>query len=292
MAGGKTKGHLAALFTVVIWGTTFISTKVLLRSFTTIEILFLRFVMGYIALWILKPEVLKLREMKEELLFLFAGLSGVFLYYFLENTAVSYTLASNVGVITSTAALFSAIIARFTLKEEADALERTFVIGFLIAMAGIALISFNGSELHLNPVGDLLALSSAFTWGIYSVLSKKISDLGYPTVQATRRIFMYGLVFMLPMVFLSGIDVEPSALSNPVNFLNLLFLGFLASAACFVTWNYAVRELGAVMTSVYIYAIPVVTVVFSTLILSEPITLLSGSGTILILIGLVISERK
>ena len=74
--------------------------------------------------------------------------------------------------------------------------------------------------------------------------------------------------------------------------LNLLYLGFGASALCFVTWNFSVKVLGAVKTSVFIYLVPVITIIFSAIILKEPVTLMMAAGTILTLLGLFISERK
>jgi drug/metabolite transporter (DMT)-like permease len=73
---------------------------------------------------------------------------------------------------------------------------------------------------------------------------------------------------------------------------NIIYLGLGASALCFVTWNFAVKVLGAVKTSIYIYIVPVITVITSTLILHEKITFLSGMGTVLTLAGLFLSESK
>ena len=111
-------GHLAAIFTIFIWGTTFISTKILLRAFEPVEILFFRFVMGYILLWIMNPHRLPIKSWKQELTFAAAGLTGMTLYYLMENVALTYSQASNVGVIVSIAPVFTAITARIFLKEE------------------------------------------------------------------------------------------------------------------------------------------------------------------------------
>ena len=126
-----------------------------------------------------------------------AGLCGVCLYYLLENIALTFTMASNVGVIISVAPFFTALLSRLFLKQE-ERLNIGFFIGFLVAIAGIALISFNGSALHLNPAGDLLALLAAFIWACYSILTRKISSYGYNTILTTRRVFLYGLLFMIP----------------------------------------------------------------------------------------------
>lgn len=87
-------GHIAALITIMIWGTTFISTKLLLGDFTPIEILFFRFLLGLLALTIVYPKGLKVKDRKQELTFAAAGLCGICLYYLLENTALTCTMAS------------------------------------------------------------------------------------------------------------------------------------------------------------------------------------------------------
>lgn len=291
MESRKTFGHLAALLTIVIWGTTFISTKILLADFQPVEILFFRFVMGFLVLLAAYPRRLKTADYKQELTFVLAGLCGICLYYLLENIALTFTLASNVGVIISVAPFFTAILAHFAMKSE-EKLRSQFFIGFVVAMAGIILISFNGRELELNPLGDLLAVVAALVWACYSILTKKISSFGYPVILSTRRTFFYGILFMIPALFLFDFQADLSRFTNITYLFNIMYLGLGASALCFVTWNFAVKELGAVKTSVYIYMVPVITVVTSVLILHEQLTLLAGIGTILTLIGLFLSECK
>ncbi|AET67906.1 putative permease, DMT superfamily [Desulfosporosinus orientis DSM 765] len=284
-------GHLFAVITIAIWGTTFISTKVLLKAISPIEILFLRFTIGLIVLTLVYPQRLKIKKRKQELYFVAAGLCGVTLYYLLENIALTYTFASNVGVIISIAPFFTAILAHLFL--DGEKLKPQFLVGFLIALVGIFLISFNGhSVFKLNPFGDILAVLAAAVWAAYSILSKKISGFHYNTIQTTRRIFFYGLVFMLPALFIFGFNPIINLLIQPVNLFNILFLGLGASALCFVTWNSAVKILGAVKTSVYIYMVPVITVVTSIIILQEKITSITVFGIVLTLAGLFISENK
>ena len=159
-------------------------------------------------------------------------------------------------------------------------------------MIGIALISFNGSKLELNPVGDLLALLAALVWACYSILTRKIGSFGYNTILTTRRVFFYGILFMIPALFLFDFYWDIARFAKPVYLFNIIYLGLGASALCFVTWNFAVKLLGAVKTSVYIYMVPVITVVTSVLILHEQITVTAGAGTVLTLAGLFLSESK
>ncbi|WP_433707039.1 DMT family transporter [Paenibacillus illinoisensis] len=286
-----TAGHLLALLTILIWGTTFISTKILLIDFTPVEILLFRFLIGYVVLFLICPRVMRISTIREELLFMAAGLCGVTLYFLIENIALVFTLASNAGVIVSIAPFFTAVLAHFFLKDEP--LSRQFVVGFAIALTGIVIIAFHGSySLQLNPLGDLLAFVAPAVWAIYSVLMRKIGDLHYHTIGATRKVFFYGLLFMLPALFLFEFHLDMERLADLSNLSNLLFLGVGASALCFVTWNRAVSLLGAVKTSVYIYLVPVITLFASALLLHEPITWITMLGAVLTLLGSILSERK
>lgn len=290
MMHDKRLGRLAALVTIAIWGTTFIATKLLLEDFTPVEILFLRFALGLLALLAADPHPLRGTTRRQELTFAAAGLCGVCLYYLLENVALTHTLASNVGVILSTSPFFTAILTRFV--EKGAPLRARFAAGFAVSMAGICLISFGGARLELHPTGDLLALAAALLWACYSVLSRRISEFGYPTVRTTRRVFAYGLLCMLPALAGFGFRPDPARLVQPGNLFGILFLGLGASALCFVTWGFAVRALGAVTTSVYIYMVPVITVVTSVLVLRERITGPAAFGVLLTLAGLLLSEDR
>lgn len=289
MTNELTKGHIAAIFTVAIWSTTYISTKILLVSFDPVEIMVYRFIIGFLALLLFAGRPMKLQKKSHELLFILAGICGVALYFTLQNLALTYTYASNTGVVISTAPFFTAILTHLLMKNE-DRLHVNFFVGFVVAMAGIILISFNGARMQLNPLGDFLTVLAAITWGFYSVFTKKISNLGYNNIKSIRKIFGYGLIFMIPIVLLMDIDFSPEKLIYAENIFHVVYLGVGASAICFITWNYAIKVLGTVKTSVYIYLEPAITVVTSMLILGEIITPLAVLGTALTMAGLVLSE--
>ncbi len=280
------KGYIASSVTVLIWGLTFISTKILLGTFTPVEILFIRFAVGTLVLFAAVPRAFHTKGWDEEKWFMLAGLTGIFLYYFLENASMLWTSASNAGVIVSTAPFFTALLSR-------ERKNRWFFIGFAAAMTGIAMMSLSGLTLSLSSLaGDLLALGAAFVWALYAVVTKKISTFGYSSLLTARRSFLYGLLFItVPLIFWNGYG-EKREILTLTNTVNLLFLGAFASALCFVLWSAAVRLLGAVRTSVFIYLVPAVTVLASALILGEEITLMSGAGTLITLLGLVLSGRR
>lgn len=284
----QTAGHLLALLTIGIWGTTFIATKLLLEVLEPVEILFIRFLMGYFALLLACPRKLPWGGWRRELALIAAGLSGVTFYYLLENIALCYTMASNVGVMVSVSPFFTALLSWLILRETRPG--GRFFPGFAVAMVGICLISFQGRELSLGPRGDLLALLAALVWAVYSVLTKRISAWGHPTVLSTRRVFAYGLLGMLPALAGFGFHPDLMLIHDLACVGNLLFLGLGASALCFVTWGSAVRVLGAVKTSVYIYMVPVITLLCSRLVLGERLTGWALLGAVLTLGGLGLSQ--
>lgn len=285
------KGHLIVLLTIATWGTTYVATKVLLQDFRPLEILVIRFVIGFIALCLIYPRRLPFRNIKQESYFAAAGLSGITLYFLLENIALLYTQAINVGIIIAVAPLLTALFNTLFLGGEKPGSR--FYLGFGLAIIGIALISFQeDQQLQLNPIGDLLAFLAALVWAIYSTLMRKISSFGYRTLQTTRRTFFYGLLFMSPLIIVTDFQLSVDKILLPHNLLNILFLGLCASAICFVSWNYAVKILGAVKTSLYIYLVPVITVISAVWLLDERLTWLSLFGILLTLLGLLISGRK
>lgn len=288
-------GHLAAFLTVFIWAITFISIKVLLVPFSPVEIIVYRLIVAVLALLAASPPSLALPrfdsiDLGKEAQYMAAGLCSVVLYSWIQNIALSYTLAGNVSVLTSTAPLFTALAARAIFKEK---LKANFFIGFTAAMLGIIMITFNGSfVLKLNPLGDLLSILAAIVWACYTIITKNISAEQSNLISATRKVIFYGLLFILPVSPLLGFHLGFERLLVLPNLLNLLFLGLCSSALCLVTWSYAVGVLGPVKTSVYMYLSPIITIVASALLLHETITLVAGVGMALILIGMALSERE
>ncbi len=295
MKTNKFTGHLAALFTIIVWGTTVISsTKLLEAGLSTAEVIICRFLLAFILLNIIYPPRLKFEGVKRECMYAIAGLCGVTLYFFLEIIALEYTKAANVSVIFATAPFFCGILSLFSKKAEKPKVN--FFIGFLLAITGIILVTFeDGFSFDINVKGALFAIGSAFAWGLYSLLSKEIGSYGHNVIQTTRRIFMYGLIFMIPTIFLFNVDIKDYQilLTNHTALFNLLYLGLVASGICFLTWSHATNTLGPVKATTYIYGTPLVTIIFSYFFLkSQTLTWQLFLGAGLIIAGLVLSVSK
>ncbi|RDU67723.1 EamA family transporter [Helicobacter didelphidarum] len=286
----KLYGHLYAFLSVFFWSALYVSTKILLESFTPLTLLIMQFIVGYTLLILWKPKRLRTKNMKEEVYFILAGLFGITIYNLFLNLAMDYSLASNVSVIIATAPLFTGIFS-FILKIEKPYIN--FFIGFCICIVGIFLLSFNGNfNISINPLGDFFAIISAIGWGIYAVIIARITKMNYDIILTTRRVIFYGIVFIIPAFFFLDIHFDIEKLTKPINFLNLLFLGVFSSGICFIIWNKATQLIGAVKTNIYVYLTPIITIVVSMIVLDEKITFVMFIGIILTLLGVILSEYK
>lgn len=282
-------GHLIAILTIIIWGTTFISTKILLVQFSPEEILGYRFFIAFLILIIIYPRKFKVLPLKEEMLFCMLGITGISFYYWTENLALKYTYASNVGLIASSIPIFTALIAHFISKDEKITIN--LILGFIVAMTGIFIVIYNGKVLKLNSTGDILAISSAVLFSIYSILIKKVSNK-YGQLFIVRKIFFYGILTMMPILLFSNIRMlQVSNLSIKI-VLNMLFLSVFASVLCFIMWNKAISIIGSVKATNYIYFVPLITLIASVIVLKEKISPLMLLGGILIFAGVYINESK
>jgi len=288
--GSNSLYHIMALFTVIIWGTTFISTKVLIKQGLSPEdILFYRFMIAYICIWTICPRKLFANNLKDELLFITTGLCGGSLYFIAENRALGITLASNVSLIVCTTSIFTAILSHLFIKGEK--LKKNLIYGSFIALAGVAFVVFNGSFiLKINPVGDLLTITAALMWAFYSIILKKL-DKKYSTLLITRKVFFYGIVTLLPTFLISPLSTDTHVLFQPIVLGNFIFLGIVASMLCYILWNMSIKHLGAARTTNYVYVVPLVTLITSSIIINETITVFAVTGALLILSGVYIAER-
>ena len=284
----KIKNHSLAFFTIFIWGITFISTKHLEKSFSALEILFLRYVIAYIVCWIICPRPLKFTGFKSEGMLLLAAASGTALYQYMENLSVAYTNPASVSFITAVAPLFTAVLAHRYLCERVTAKN---IIGMLISIVGVFFICFGDSKsLETGLLGDMIIFASIWLWAVYSIVIKKISELGFEQFQVTRRLFMYSVIFMLPFMALKPTHINFSALSDPYSIMNLAFLGIFASALCFSTWNISVANLGATTTSKYLFVMPLITLVSQSLYDKSGIGAAALIGMFVTLTGIGFSE--
>jgi drug/metabolite transporter (DMT)-like permease len=282
--------HFLAAVVVLIWGCTFINSKLLLNhGMEAHEIYALRFLFAYVCILFISPRKLWSESWQDELRMFVLGITGGRLYFITENEAVRIGYVNNVSFIVCTAPMVTTLLALIFIKEVKA--TRNLVVGTILATLGVGFVIFNGHfVLNLNPLGDMLALCACLCWAIYSILLKNVSEK-YSAVFITRKVFFYGLVTVLPVFIFSPWHFSLNSFMRPVVWGNLLFLGFVASFMCFVLWSWVSKQLGALVASNYIYLNPISTVVFSAIFLGETMTPMAFIGSSMILFGVYLSNK-
>lgn len=281
---------MMAVIVVSIWGMTFVSTKFLLNSgLAPTEIFLARFIIAYLGILLVSHGKLFCDNVKDELLSSVTGIFGGSLYFIVENVALEKSTASNVALIVCTAPIFTLFISAIMNKSR---LSPSILAGLVISMAGVAVLLFKDSgEIHFNPAGDMLALTAAILWSLYTIalvgLMKK-----YDSPFITRKTFFYGIVTALPAFLLTDGNFTLSMISDAGILLNLIFLGIVASLICYFAWAEVISRLGAVKASNYLYLNPVAAVISSSILIGENITAMLVVGMLLVFAGIFISQRN
>ena len=282
--------HLITAAVVTIWGVTFVSTKVLLQhGLGPMDIMFYRFVIAYCCILTISHKRLWANNWKDELMLMLSGLTGGTLYFIAENNALRISQASNVALLVCTTPIFTALLANWIFKEP---LRKNMMIGSFIALIGVGLVVFSGSViLQINPLGDFLSIMAALMWAIYCLILKPLGNR-YSTTFITRKVFIYSILSVMVYFLFDPLMMDVKVLTHPIVLLNLFFLGIVASMLCFIAWNAAVKVLGPSRTANYIYVQPMSTLVLSSIILSEIITLTSLIGAACIIGGVYLAEKE
>lgn len=295
--------HLVAFVTVAIWGSTFVFTKMLLQSgLSPAQIFTLRFIIAYFLLLLYESRVKSIsfrlfcKTWRDELLMVALGITGGSVYFLAENAAMLYTTATNTSLIVCSCPLFAMLFVAL-FHRHSEPIRRIQVLGSVIACMGMVAVVLNGHfVLHLSPRGDLLAFGACLCWAVYSLLVKAAIER-YSTLFITRKVFFYGLLTIIPYFIFrpdeaSVFTTSFSQLFNLPILLNLLFLGVVASMLCYLVWNWVISKLGAVVATNWVYFNPITTIIFAWWLLQEQITVWFLLGTVLILTGMYLVDRK
>ena len=291
-------GHFFAFVTVAIWGSTFVFTKMLLLyGLSPAQIFTLRFIVAYLLL--LAFELASRRQSfrlfsaswRDELTMLLLGITGGSVYFLTENAALLYTTATNTSLIVCSCPLFAMLLVAVAYRQS-ERFTRVQVVGSLLACLGMAVVVLNGRfVLHLSPVGDMLAFGACLCWAVYSLLMKSVTER-YSVFFITRKVFFYGLLTILPYyIVIPGFPTMEVIFSSEVLW-NLLFLSVVASMICFLVWNWVIHQLGAVIATNWVYLNPITTIIFAWWLLHEQITLWFLLGSLLIIVGMILSDKR
>lgn len=289
----KLLGHLGALVVMAAWGSSFVFTKVLMvdGGFTPVETYTYRFTGAYILLLMLSFKKIFSNSWRDELAFLVSGICCGSLYFILENYALKDTTTGNVSLLASISPIFTTLLMAMIFRQK---IGIGVIMGSIFAFFGVACVIFNnGFGIEIHPAGDLLALMAAFSWAIYTIVVKRLLPL-YNTFFITRKLFFYGVISSIPLLLLQGDPYHFQLIfdmAQPKYLMNFLFLILFCSCLAYIIWNEVMKILGPVTANNYIYVQPLVTMVAGSLILGETIYLLGYVGCVLIIGGLILSDK-
>lgn len=282
--------HIPAFVTALVWGSTFVASKhILLAGVSPVVVMTVRFLIAYVALCAVIRDWRPIRFDRNELLFFLLGLSGGSLYFFLEYTALQRTSAINVGLISATVPIISTTLSIFLGKVR---IWRNYVFGSILAFGGVVLVVLNGHfAFTVYPIGDIIAIASSILWAIYTIILDKLGT-GFSEVFISRRLFFYALITILPFTFFTTSVDDFLPLFSVDVILPTLYLGVFASTICIWLWNVSINSIGLIVTNNYLYALPVVSVAASAIFMDGEITVYNCIGSLLILVGIILADRR
>ena len=285
--------HIGALLTASAWGSSFLSTRVLMDSggFTPVEVFVYRFVAAYLVLLLFTFKTIKSQSWRDELTFMLCGICSGSLYFITENYALRLTTTGNVSLLASISPIFTTILVAVMYRQK---IKPGVIIGSVVSFIGAGCIIFShGASLEIKPAGDLLALMAALSWAVYTVAIKRVLPL-YSGFFVTRKMFFYGALTGIPLLFFQSEPLHLHLLfdmAEPQYITNFLFLVLLCSLFAYVIWNEVMRILGPVTANNYLYFQPIVTMIAAYFLFDENIYLLGYIGCLLIIGGLIYSDK-
>ena len=282
--------HVAAFAMILVWGVSFLNTRVLLDAgLTPTQIFVIRFTIAYLTLLVISRFKVRWTGWRDELLFVVCGIAGGSAYFIAENTALELTLISDVAVLVSIAPLTTALMGAIFYRDER--ISFLTCVGMIIAFVGSAMLALKDGLVWGDSVlGDLLAMLAALVWAFYSMALKRLNKT-YSTLFITRKLFFYGVLSALPLLALENARLDWNVFRLPAVWGNLLYLGLICSLAAYFIWGITVKRIGAVRASNYFYLSPIISMIAAAIWFGERTNAIAYLGCVLILTGVIMAEK-
>lgn len=286
---------LSALFAVVIWGATFVATKIALTEVSPATIVWIRFGIGVIILGVtvLARRQFALPDPSDLAMLALLGFIGVTFHQWLQATGLQTTRATNTAWIVATIPVFTALLGWLFLKEKMGWLR---VGGIAIAALGVLLIVSDGNPASLftggfGAKGNLLILISALNWAVYTILSRR--ELArHPAARMMFYVMLFGWLFTCVWIFSIGPGLSEIPALTSKGWMSILMLGIFGSGLAYIAWYDALREIPASQLGVFINIEPLVTTLLAAIMINEPITPITLIGGAIIILGVWLVNRK
>lgn len=287
--------YLEALFAVLVWGGTFIATKIALREVSPATIVWIRFGMGTIILGIVvvSRKQFALPERNEWLYFAMLGFLGVTFHQWLQATGLQTAKATTTAWIVATTLVFIAILGWLALKEQLNGLQ---IIGIFLAAFGVLLIVgkgnfgalFTGEE---GAFGDFLILVSSVNWAVYTILSRR--ELArHPAARMMFFVMLLGWLFVNIWIFGFGPGLGEIAQLTSSGWGAIIVLGIFGSGLAYIAFYDALQEIPASQMGAFFNVEPLVTTVLASFMIAEAVTAITLIGGAIIILGIWLVNRK
>lgn len=285
--------YIEVTFAVIVWGASFIATKLALQDLAPVTVVWLRFAIGVLILGLATG----LRNQftlpqKRDLAYLgILGFLGITFHQWLQSTGLQTVQASTTAWIVATSPVFIAILSWIFLRERLVWLQ---IAGILLAAAGVLLVVSRGNLAsifsgHFGTPGDILILISAPNWALFSILSSR-GLKKYPATQMMFYVMAIGWL-LTSILFFSAGNVKDIGHLTPSSLGGVGFLGIFCSGLAYIAWYDGLKALPATQIGAFLYLEPLVAVLVAWAVLGEsliPITLLGGA---VILLGVRLVQK-
>lgn len=284
---------LQAASAVVLWGASFVATKVALRYLAPDTLVWLRFGMGLavLGLAVAARKQFHLPRPADLPYFALLGLIGISFHQWLQSNGLVTAQATTSAWIVATTPIFIALLGWLVLKEKLSGFQ---AIGIFFAVLGVLLVVSRGNLRALAggtgiTSGDFLVMISAPNWAVFSILSRR----GLKEHPAARMMF-YVMAFgwgFTTLLFLFNPHFDTIRRIPFDGWLSVLFLGIFCSGLAYIFWYDALKSIPASQVGVFLYIEPLVTVIVAWVVLGERLTWASLLGGVIILIGVWMVNR-
>jgi len=286
--------YLEALFAVIVWGASFIATKIAVGEVSPITVVWIRFAMGipilFVAVYLRKQFAFPKRS--EWLYFTLLGFLGITFHQWLQSTGLKTSQATTTAWIVATSPAFIAILAWLFLKEKVNLLQTS---GIILAMCGVLIVVSKGDIASLTigkfgTIGDFLILISALNWAVFSTLSRRgLRD--HPSTRLTFWIMTIGWLIVCIPFFTGGNIAELPSLDSR-GWWALIFLGIFTTGLAYIAWFDALAQLPAAQTGAFLFIEPPASMVVAAIVLNEHVTLAAIIGGTVIILGIYLVNRR
>lgn len=276
----------------ILTGTASVSTRYLVSVLDPVDIAFLRYFLGGLALLPLFF-LFRTRSLNKVLLVKIAGLGVLFfaLFPFLFSWGFVYTTAARGALVLATMPIWTMLISKAIGHERVTVLSLMAtgltLLGLTIALSDKLLV-FSGNTVLFK--GELIMLLTAFVGAIYAIISRHILRQ-VPSSTMTPVAMLTGCLCLLPFTIANGIDVHVMALS-PLQLWLMVYLGIVAGGIAFFLFNWALNKSTATFTTLFVALNPITAIFLGNIFLGEVIEYNFIVGVLVVFAGLSLAVKS